>query len=177
MRVLVFLHGTAVMHAGAVGRTRDERVAQVRAGDDPSVRDYGAYVPVGEVVAKLRHWQRQGAQIDYLSSHRNPDDIAKDTFSATTISRPVACSPASLAKATATWPQPSCLTSLSRTTAKASATARSPIRKSAPTSASASSRLSSPSSEASTISRTACGNFSPSSPEGTSYLVGLCQVG
>lgn len=78
MRLLVFLHGTALMHPGAVGRTRQERIAQVRAAQEPTLRDYDAYVPVGHVVAKLRRWQHQGAQIDYLSSHRNPEDVAKD---------------------------------------------------------------------------------------------------
>jgi hypothetical protein len=76
MRLLVFLHGPALMHPGAVGRTRQQRVAQVRAADDPTLHDYGAHVPVGEVVAKLRGWQRQGAQIGYLGSHRDPDDVA-----------------------------------------------------------------------------------------------------
>ncbi len=78
MRLLVFLHGTALMHAGGVGRTPEQRVAQVRTGQDPTLHDYGAYVPVGDVVAKLWRWQRQGARIDYLSSHRDPDDVAKD---------------------------------------------------------------------------------------------------
>jgi hypothetical protein len=78
MRLLVFLHGTVLMHRGALGRSREERVAQVSAGADPSVHDYGAYVPVGDPIAKLRRWQQQGAQIAYLSSHRNPDDIAAD---------------------------------------------------------------------------------------------------
>jgi hypothetical protein len=59
--------------------TRAERVAQVRAGH-PTVGDYGAYVPVDGAVAKLRRWQDAGAQIDYLSSHRDPDDVALDAF-------------------------------------------------------------------------------------------------
>ena len=78
MRLLVFLHGTTLMHPGALGRSREERVAQVRDGADPSVRDYGAYVPVGDAAAKLRRWRQQGAQIDYLSSSRDPDDVAAD---------------------------------------------------------------------------------------------------
>ena len=78
MRLLVFLHGTAIMHPGALGRSREERVAQVRAGADPSLHDYAAYVPVGGAAAKLGCWQRQGAQIDYLSSHRKLDDMAAD---------------------------------------------------------------------------------------------------
>ena len=78
MRLLIFLHGTAIMHPGGVGRTREERVAQVRTGADPALHDYGAYVPVGDVVAKLRRWDEQGAEIAYLSSHRNQDDVGKD---------------------------------------------------------------------------------------------------
>jgi hypothetical protein len=77
MRLLVFLHGTVLMHAGAVDVTRAERVAQVRARH-PTVREYAAYVPVGDAVAKLRRWQDAGAVVDYLSSHRNPDDVALD---------------------------------------------------------------------------------------------------
>jgi hypothetical protein len=77
MRLLVFSHGTVLMHSGASGVPRAERVAQVRAGH-PTVGDYAAYVPVGDAVARLQRWQDAGAHIDYLSSHRNPDDVAKD---------------------------------------------------------------------------------------------------
>jgi len=56
MRLLVFLHGTTLMHPGGIGRTREERVAQVRTGADPRLHDYAAYVPVDGVVAKLRGW-------------------------------------------------------------------------------------------------------------------------
>jgi hypothetical protein len=80
MRLLVFLHGTTLMHPSAAGRTRAERVAQVRAGADPALHDYAAYIPVEGVVAKLRGWRKQGAEIDYLSSHRDPDDVAKDAL-------------------------------------------------------------------------------------------------
>jgi hypothetical protein len=79
MRLLVFLHGTVLIHAGGVGVTRSERVAQVR-GKHPTVREYAAYVPIGEAVAKLRRWQDAGAVVDYLSSHRNPDDVALDAL-------------------------------------------------------------------------------------------------
>jgi hypothetical protein len=77
MRLLVFLHGTVLMHAGAVDVTRAERVAQVRA-KHPTAREYAAYVPVGNAVAKLRHWHDAGAVVDYLSSHRNPNDVVLD---------------------------------------------------------------------------------------------------
>src|SRR6185312_3612492 len=63
MRLLVFLHGIVLMHAGGVGVSRGERVAQVRA-KHPTVGEYAAYVPVGDAVAKLRRWQDAGAVVD-----------------------------------------------------------------------------------------------------------------
>jgi hypothetical protein len=77
VRILVFLHGTTIMHAGAEGRTREERLKQVR-DREASVRDFASYVPIGDAVAKLALWHGQGAEIVYLSSHRNPSDISKD---------------------------------------------------------------------------------------------------
>lgn len=78
MRLLIFLHGTVIMHPGASGRTREERVAQARIRADPALRDFAQYLPVDNAVAKLQCWQEQGAQIDYLSSHRSSGDVAKD---------------------------------------------------------------------------------------------------
>src|SRR5919204_3780606 len=77
MKIMVFLHGTAIMHRNAVGWTREERVEQSRRGDE-SLRDYVAYVPVGEAVEKLRTWASQGAEILYVSSHRRPENIEND---------------------------------------------------------------------------------------------------
>jgi hypothetical protein len=80
MRLIVFLAGTVIMHAGAIGRTREERIAQARIGTDATLRDYSAYVPIGNAAAKLERWRAQGAEIDYLSSHRNPDEVAKEVL-------------------------------------------------------------------------------------------------
>lgn len=66
------------MHAAGAGLAREECVRQVRERH-PSVRDYAAYVPIGNAAAKLRRWQAQGAEIAYLSSHRKPGDVAQDT--------------------------------------------------------------------------------------------------
>lgn len=77
-RILVFLQGTVLMHSGALAHTRVERVAQSRSGADPSVQDRATYVPVGNAAAKLRHWHAQGAQIIYLTSNRDPIEIAAD---------------------------------------------------------------------------------------------------
>ncbi len=77
MRILVFLHGTTIMHRAALGHAREERVAQVKRRE-PSIADYAAYVPVGDAVEKLGRWRRSGAEIVYLSSHRKAENVAKD---------------------------------------------------------------------------------------------------
>ncbi len=61
MKILVFLHGTAIMRKNG-----------------SSVLDYANYVPVGNAVEKLKNWQSQGAEILYLSSHENKEDVEKD---------------------------------------------------------------------------------------------------
>jgi hypothetical protein len=77
MKMVVFLHGTAIMHAAAAGCARAERVQQVR-DREPSVREFAAYLPAEQVVEKLRDWHEQGAEIAYLSSHRTGSDVAAD---------------------------------------------------------------------------------------------------
>lgn len=77
MKILIFLHGTAIMHKSAVAKTREERVKQ-SAECERSVLDYASYVPVGKAVQKLRKWQFQGAKILYLSSHESEEDVEKD---------------------------------------------------------------------------------------------------
>ena len=77
MKILVFLHGTVIMHSSAVGVPREERVRQ-SAAREPSVHDFASYVPVGDAVSKLHSWVRQGAEVVYLSSHRSVEDVRKD---------------------------------------------------------------------------------------------------
>lgn len=67
MKILVFLQGTLIMHKSAVGKTREKIVEQVKAQGE-SVRDFGAYVPIGNAVEKLNKWVKQGAEISYLSA-------------------------------------------------------------------------------------------------------------
>ena len=74
---MIFLHGTTIMHKNGLNRTREERVKQVLDGDE-SLYDFGAYIPVGNVVRKLQAWKQQGAEIVYLSSHMNKADVEKD---------------------------------------------------------------------------------------------------
>src|SRR3989344_238412 len=77
MKILIFLHGTIIMHKNAKGRSREERVKQSLARE-PSVLDYINYIPVGCAVNKLRKWEKQGAMIIYFSSHETPADVKKD---------------------------------------------------------------------------------------------------
>lgn len=65
------------MHEGAEGKTCEERVRQVIDGE-VSVRDYASYIPVGDAVRKLKSWESQGAEILYLSSHKETSGIGKD---------------------------------------------------------------------------------------------------
>jgi hypothetical protein len=77
MKILVFLHGTAIMHQAANSVAREERVRQVRERD-PSVQDFGSYVPTPGAVEKIAEWHRRGATVEYFSSHRNEDDVQTD---------------------------------------------------------------------------------------------------
>jgi len=77
MKILIFLHGTLIMHKSAEGKNRKERVRQV-IDRDPSVHDYVSYIPVGNAVEKLKSWESQGAEILYLSSHESVEDVEKD---------------------------------------------------------------------------------------------------
>lgn len=54
MKIMVFLHGTAIMHKNAVGRMREERVKQVLGRRDESLYDFASYVPVDNAVRKLQ---------------------------------------------------------------------------------------------------------------------------
>ena len=77
VRVMVFLHGTAIMHATAVGRPRAQRVRQSRERS-ASVLDFASYVPTEAAVGKVRAWSGHGAQICYLSSHTAAADVQLD---------------------------------------------------------------------------------------------------
>jgi hypothetical protein len=87
VRILVFLHGTAIMHRTAAGRPRAERVRQSRQRDR-SVLDFASYVPTEAAVEKVRTWHRHGAAISYLSSHRDAADVELDRAVLTTYGFP-----------------------------------------------------------------------------------------
>ena len=77
MKILLFLHGTAIMHRTAAGRPRAERVRQSRQRDQ-SVLDFASYVPTEAAVEKVRSWRRHGATVSYLSSHQDAADVDLD---------------------------------------------------------------------------------------------------
>ena len=77
MKILVFLHGTLLMHQSGNGKSREERVQQSKQREE-SVLDYANYIPIGGAVAKLNNWINQGAEILYLSSHKSINDVEKD---------------------------------------------------------------------------------------------------
>ncbi|MFH1631205.1 MAG: methyltransferase domain-containing protein [Candidatus Aenigmatarchaeota archaeon] len=66
IKIMVFLHGTTIMHKTAFGVSAKERLKQVARGDK-SVCDQSSYVPIGNVIKKLKKWKAQGADILYLS--------------------------------------------------------------------------------------------------------------
>jgi len=77
VRVMVFLHGTTLMHAAGVGQPREVRVRQSKERD-PSVTDFANYVPIGNAAEKVGAWAAKGAEIVYLSSLRNSLDVVAD---------------------------------------------------------------------------------------------------
>jgi hypothetical protein len=77
MKIMVFLHGTTLMHRNAAARPREERVKQVTDGD-ASLYDFGSYIPVDNAVNKLRAWRERGASIVYLSSHTEAARVELD---------------------------------------------------------------------------------------------------
>jgi len=79
VKILVFLHGTSIMHRNAKGLAREEAIRQVTEGDE-SLHDYASYIPVGNAAKKLRGWKGQRTRICYLSSHKNAGDVEKDKF-------------------------------------------------------------------------------------------------
>ncbi len=77
MKILIFLHGTTLMHRNAVGRSRAQRVKQVMDGDK-SLPDFASYVPVDNAVQKLLAWTQRGAEIAYLSSQQGAAEVEQD---------------------------------------------------------------------------------------------------
>lgn len=79
MKIMVFLHGTSIMHKSGLGKTPKERIKQVQ-GNDLSVHKYDEYVPVNKAQEKIWRWHEQGSEIIYLSSHKDKKSVQKDIF-------------------------------------------------------------------------------------------------
>ena len=77
MKIMVFLHGTVIIQKAGIDHTPQERSQQVR-DDEISVRDFASYVPVDNAVQKLKSWQQQGAEILYLTFHKDAQGLQHD---------------------------------------------------------------------------------------------------
>ena len=75
MRILIFTEGTIIMHKNAAGLSRETIISQVKNSEE-SVHDYASYIPVGEAVRKIAKWKKQGAEIAYLTSRRESNEIS-----------------------------------------------------------------------------------------------------
>lgn len=73
VRILVFAEGTVLVHRDWAMLTRSEIVRLV--GEGRPTGDYAGSVPIGDAVAKLRAWKRQGADIVYLTSRRKSAEV------------------------------------------------------------------------------------------------------
>lgn len=74
----MFLHGTSLMHRNALGLSREEIIKQIIDDVDESISDFASYIPIANVVQKLTRWQNQGAEIMYLSSHLDLENVKND---------------------------------------------------------------------------------------------------
>lgn len=72
--ILIFTEGTILMHKSGLGRSREERVRQV-VENEPSTHDFRSYVPIGNAVKKIRNWQNQGYEIQYITSRTDSTEI------------------------------------------------------------------------------------------------------
>lgn len=73
MKIMVFTEGTLLTHQDWQGLSRSEIVRRVKQGYP--LLDFALSKPLGEAVAKLRQWQRQGASIFYLTSRTQSHEI------------------------------------------------------------------------------------------------------
>jgi len=62
------------MHAAGARVDRAERVQQSMNGVE-GINDFTSYIPVGNVIEKLKKWMAQGAEICYLTSRTTPDEL------------------------------------------------------------------------------------------------------
>jgi hypothetical protein len=75
MKILIFTEGNTTMHNAAKGLPRDEIVKQAKS-NEPFVKDYASYIPVGNAVEKISKWASQGAEICYMTSRRSEKEVS-----------------------------------------------------------------------------------------------------
>jgi len=72
MKIMVFTEGTIFTHSNWIALAREEIVYRVKEGERP---DYAGTLPIGEAARKIQAWSQAGAEIVYLTSCREPDEI------------------------------------------------------------------------------------------------------
>ncbi|KKU09943.1 MAG: hypothetical protein UX65_C0005G0034 [Parcubacteria group bacterium GW2011_GWB1_46_8] len=74
MKIMIFTEGTIIAHSASRGRTRGEIVKQV-ISLNRSVREYSSYIPIGNSAEKVKMWANASAEIVYLTSRRQPNEV------------------------------------------------------------------------------------------------------
>jgi len=78
MKVLIYLHGTVIMHKSGENKTPAERRKQVLDENDGSIADFANYIPIDKANEVLSEWKAGGVEIVYMSPHKNEADLNKD---------------------------------------------------------------------------------------------------
>lgn len=77
MKILVFTEGTILIHESAKDLAREQRVQQSKERVRPLPDQFFAgEIPNGNAVQKLQTWKDQGAEIFYLTSRTEPEQVA-----------------------------------------------------------------------------------------------------
>lgn len=74
MKILIFTEGTILQHKNATGESRTEIVQQVK-DNEKTVHDFSTYIPIRNAVEKIKNWQKQGAEIYYLTSRKTKTEL------------------------------------------------------------------------------------------------------
>ena len=79
MKILVFTEGTITVHSHAAGHSREEIIQQSLNRDTnglgADIEDYKNYILLGNPVEKLQSWKNQGAEIIYMTSRTELEEI------------------------------------------------------------------------------------------------------
>jgi hypothetical protein len=74
MKIMVFTEGTITIHKTAVGLRRQEQILHAR-NKIVTPQYFLDFIPIGDAVKKLTEWKNQGAEILYITSRRNSDEV------------------------------------------------------------------------------------------------------